>query len=110
MDSPDIPELAELDILTDHEQLRLRDYLRTRIEDVPYKHWVSTIAQYPQIECNLLVHDGRPVIAGTKIAVSTIIGYLTLGAGMEALQRNYPDLTQESIKQAVDFALSMLEG
>jgi uncharacterized protein (DUF433 family) len=77
---------------------------------LPNRHWESLAEKHPGIESNPFVYEGRPVLRGTRVPVSVVIGYLTLGPGREQLLRDYPSLDADGIKQAVDFALGLLEG
>jgi len=45
---------------------------------------------------------GKPVIRGTRVAVSIVVGSLAGGMGFEDVQREY-DLTQEDIRAALAF-------
>ena len=74
------------------------------------QHWRRAIESHSGIESHPWVYDGRPVLRDTRIPISIVIGYLTLGPGREQLRQDYPDLKDDQIKEAVDFALSLLEG
>jgi uncharacterized protein (DUF433 family) len=76
----------------------------------PNRHWQDVAEKQPGVESDPRIYDGRPVVRGTRIPVSVVIGYLTLGPGREQLLRDYPDLDAGKIKDAVDFALGLLEG
>lgn len=46
---------------------------------------------------------GKPVVKGTRVPVSIVVGSLAGGMGFEDVQREY-DLTQEDIRAALAFA------
>lgn len=50
------------------------------------------------------VCHGKPVIAGTRVLVSTILGALAAGDSFETLMEDYPGLTRGDISAAIEFA------
>ncbi len=50
--------------------------------------------------------SGCPVVRGTRILADTIVQDAELGATLEEIQENYPDLSMISIQQLVAFARS----
>ena len=50
------------------------------------------------------VCHGKPVIAGTRVLVSTILGALAGGDSFEAILEDYPNITHEDIAAALQFA------
>ncbi len=46
---------------------------------------------------------GKPVVKGTRVTVSIVVGSLAGGMGFEDVQREY-DLTQEGVRAALAFA------
>ncbi len=110
MDKPQLGEIINSDHMTDDEHYRLSEFMQRRAQETPVRHWGQLLPDHPMIASNLLIHDGRPILADSRVSVSTIIGYLTLGPGMEALRAGYPDLSPEAIQQAVDFTLGLLQG
>jgi uncharacterized protein (DUF433 family) len=57
-----------------------------------------------RISINPLVCHGKPVIAGTRVLVSTILGALAGGDRSEMVLEDYPGITLEDISAALDFA------
>ncbi len=47
---------------------------------------------------------GKPCIKGTRIMVSIIIDYLNAGESVESIIREYPQLMEEDIQSAMDYA------
>lgn len=47
---------------------------------------------------------GQPVIKGTRIPVSLILNLLSHGYTFKKIIEEYPDLTENTIKQAVTYA------
>ena len=48
--------------------------------------------------------DGVPIIAGTRISVEQILGLLANGVTQKEILKDYPALTEESVKAALEFA------
>lgn len=59
---------------------------------------------HERIELNPLVCHGKPVIKGTRVMVSTILGALAAGDTAEMILEDYPNLQQEDIPAALSFA------
>lgn len=58
----------------------------------------------PRIEINPKVCHGKPVIRGTRVLVSTILGALGGGDAVAAVLEDYPSLTAEDVAAALEFA------
>lgn len=54
------------------------------------------------------VAHGKPVIRGTRVTVSIIVGGLASGMTFQELEREY-DLTPEDIRAALKFASELVE-
>ena len=59
---------------------------------------------YERIELNPLVCHGKPVIKGTRVMVSTILGALAAGDTMTMILEDYPNIEREDIMAALSFA------
>jgi uncharacterized protein (DUF433 family) len=55
-----------------------------------------------QIDPNIC--HGKPVIRGTRVLVSTILGALSGGDIIETLLEDYPNITREDVEAALAFA------
>ena len=53
---------------------------------------------------------GKPVVAGTRITVETILEKLAAGESAEQLLAAYPRLTLEGIHAALAFAVDVLKA
>ncbi len=60
--------------------------------------WRERIAIHPDI------HHGEPVIRGTRVSVSVIIGSLADGDTADQLLISYPQLSSQDIRAALQFA------
>lgn len=59
---------------------------------------------HERIELNPLVCHGKPVIKGTRVMVSTILGALAGGDTVEMILEDYPNIKREDIQAALAFA------
>ena len=66
-------------------------------------HWKDHIESTPDV-----LH-GKPRIAGTRIPVSLILGYLAAGSTIEEIQEEFPDLKAEQIAACLDYARDLSE-
>ena len=62
-----------------------------------------------RIEINPNILAGKPVIAGTRIPVTLILNLLAHGQTMQDIIEDYPDLTAEDIKAAIQYAQEVVE-
>jgi uncharacterized protein (DUF433 family) len=57
-----------------------------------------------RISINPTVCHGKPVIIGTRVLVSTLLGALAGGDSIEMLLEDYPNITRDDIAAALEFA------
>ncbi len=53
--------------------------------------------------------NGKPTIRGKRIAVQTILEFLSNGDSIEEILENYPSLTRDDIYACLKFASSLME-
>jgi uncharacterized protein (DUF433 family) len=53
---------------------------------------------------------GKPVIQGTRIMVSNILSLLAGGYTMAQILDYYPELSEEAIKGALEYAIQVVGG
>ena len=56
------------------------------------------------IETNPDICNGKAVIKGTRITVSTVIGFLSAGDSIDDIRKGYPQLSYEDILACLDYA------
>ncbi|KAA9357007.1 DUF433 domain-containing protein [Larkinella humicola] len=56
------------------------------------------------IQINPNIRFGKPCIAGTRIAVQDILGWLASGMNNEEILEDFPELTTDQIRAALAFA------
>ena len=61
------------------------------------------------IEVHPDICNGRAVIRGTRITVSTILGYLSAGDSIQSILEGYPQLKKEEILACLEFAKRMTD-
>lgn len=61
-----------------------------------------------RISINPDICNGRPVIAGTRILVQTVMEFLGAGDSIEEVLEEYPSLTREDIYACMQFAARLL--
>ncbi|MBE7443973.1 MAG: DUF433 domain-containing protein [Planctomycetia bacterium] len=57
-------------------------------------------------------HDvchGKPCIKGTRIPVYLIVSLIAEGESVESIMKDYPSLTPEDIKAAINYAAKLCE-
>lgn len=62
-----------------------------------------------KIESNPEILGGKPVIKGTRIPVYQILKLLAAGYSIDRVIEDYPDITKEDVKAAIEYAESILE-
>jgi len=62
-----------------------------------------------RIEIDPRVCNGKPVIKGTRIPVTVILAQIAAGESWQDLVSDFPELTIDDIKAAVQYAGSFLE-
>lgn len=73
---------------------------------VPLQHYnyhsMEDFRKYISIDPN--IRFGKPCIAGTRISVSDILGWLASDMSYEDILTDFPQLTREHIRAALAFA------
>lgn len=65
--------------------------------------------QMGRIELNPRVCNGRPVIKGTRIPISVILGQIAEGESWDTILSGYPELKKEDIQAVLLYAKASLE-
>lgn len=58
----------------------------------------------PTITSDPAIFGGKPIIAGTRIAVSTVLDMLAAGLSVDEVLKEYPGLTKKDVHAAISFA------
>jgi uncharacterized protein (DUF433 family) len=59
---------------------------------------------HPRVVQDASVMMGKPVIAGTRIPVETIVRQFAAGANMQWVLKGFPGLTEEDVRAALAYA------
>ena len=64
-----------------------------------------------RIEINPAICHGKPVVRGTRVLVSTVLGALGAGDSVETILEDYPNISREDIQAVLLFGgeLSLFE-
>ena len=57
-----------------------------------------------RIQIDPHVCHGKPVIRGTRVLVSTILGALGAGDSVDQILEDYPNIAREDVDAALEFA------
>ena len=55
------------------------------------------------------IHHGRPVIRGTRLPVTLVVGSLAGGMSFAEVEREY-DITADDIRDALRFVMELAQG
>jgi uncharacterized protein (DUF433 family) len=58
----------------------------------------------PRIQITPTVCHGKPVIRGTRVLVSTILGALSGGDTIEMVLQDYPSISADDVAAALEYA------
>jgi uncharacterized protein (DUF433 family) len=67
------------------------------------------IAMNSRIEIREDICHGKPCIRGTRVLVTNILSLLGGGYSFSRIRENYPQLTDEDIRAAVEYAESVVQ-
>jgi uncharacterized protein (DUF433 family) len=62
-----------------------------------------------RIEVNPAICSGKPVIRGTRIMVSNILGMVAGGYSVDRILTAYPDLSREGVSAALEYAAKVVD-
>ncbi len=60
-----------------------------------------------RVTMNPAVRSGQPIIRGTRITVWDILGWLGGGVSEVEILRDYPELTSDDVKAALQYAYQL---
>jgi uncharacterized protein (DUF433 family) len=62
-----------------------------------------------RIEVNPAICSGKPVIRGTRIMVSNILGMVAGGYSVDRILTAFPDLSREDVSAALEYAAKIVD-
>lgn len=57
-----------------------------------------------RLQIDPAICHGKPVIKGTRVLVSTILGALSAGDSIDDLLSDYPNISRQDVEAALEFA------
>jgi uncharacterized protein (DUF433 family) len=66
--------------------------------------WCQSIVVNERIQIDPRICHGKPVIRGTRVLVSTLLGALSGGDSQELVLEDYPSITAGDLAAALEFA------
>lgn len=73
----------------------------------PIKRFLMTVAvkekQYPHIEFNPDISDGKPILVGTRVTVRSIAGYYQMGMSVDEILTTLPHLSASQVHSALAY-------
>ncbi|MGD9814252.1 MAG: DUF433 domain-containing protein [Hyphomonadaceae bacterium] len=61
-------------------------------------------AAHPRIARDPNIMMGKPVIAGTRVPVETVVRQFAVGADMAWVLKGFPDLSEDDVRAALAYA------
>ena len=58
----------------------------------------------PRLQIDANICHGKPVIRGTRVMISTLLGALGAGDSIETVLEDYPSITRADLEAALEFA------
>ena len=52
--------------------------------------------------------NGKPIIAGTRITVQSLLEFLAAGDSISDVLEEYPDLTREDVQACIEYASRLM--
>jgi len=65
---------------------------------------------FEQIVCNSQILGGKPCIKGTRISIEMILEWIGQGASIYDILKNYPQMNELSVKQAIAYSSECIEN
>jgi uncharacterized protein (DUF433 family) len=70
---------------------------------------VMAVKPFDRITVDPRAMNGQPCIRGIRLTVKRVVSLAAQGLDREALRADYPELGDEDIRQALEYAASMVE-
>jgi uncharacterized protein (DUF433 family) len=64
---------------------------------------------FTRIKIDHRIMGGRPCIAGTRIPVAMLVRMIAAGTSVETILEQYPQLTEDDIREALRFAAANVD-
>ena len=64
---------------------------------------------FERISVDPEICSGKPCIRGTRIMVKNILGMISGGYDFAGIQKAYPELTEDDIREAIEYAAFVID-
>lgn len=61
-----------------------------------------------RITADSKIFGGKPIVRGMRISVETIVSLLAQGESVEAILKDYPDLTRDDVQACLAYAHAVI--
>jgi uncharacterized protein (DUF433 family) len=68
-----------------------------------------TLAGFPRIAVDAAVCGGRPVVAGTRMRVTDVLGMLAGGATPAEIAADFPYVSEDDVRAVLAYAASVAD-
>jgi uncharacterized protein (DUF433 family) len=68
-----------------------------------------TVRRFDRITTDPQVMNGQPCIRGMRLTAKRVVSLVSQGLDRATLREDYPELEDEDIRQALEYAASMIE-
>jgi uncharacterized protein (DUF433 family) len=82
---------------------------RPKERDAMGRQMPYTTAMNERIVIDPKVCHGKPCVRGTRIMVANVLSLLAGGYDFKRIRKNYPELTDEDIRAAVEYAQDVVQ-
>ena len=65
---------------------------------------------FPLITSDPDTLGGKPCVKGTRISIEMILEWLASGASQREILKNYPQLTEQGLQEAISYAARFLKN
>jgi uncharacterized protein (DUF433 family) len=69
----------------------------------------ATVTVFDRVTCNPEILNGQPCIRGMRLTVRRVLEALAIYPDREELRAEYPELEDEDIRQALEYAAANLD-
>lgn len=64
---------------------------------------------FDRITADPRIMNGQPCIRGMRLTVKRVVSLISQGLDVQTLQEDYPELEDEDVRQALEYAAGMVE-
>jgi len=72
-----------------------------------FEIYIPLLMQYQFITTDAGILGGKPIIKGTRISVELILEWLANGSTIGEINKEFPQLSPEAIKEAIRYAAEL---